>query len=246
VLEGDRALSALTVSYVEVALRLLITAVLCGAIGFERETRDQSAGFRTHILLGLGAALFTLVSAYGFAPFTEAALESGGRGIQFDPTRIAAQIVTGIGFLGAGAIIRQGFDVRGLTTAASLWATAAIGMAVGAGYYFGAAATTVVVLLSLYLLREFRARIISRFQTNFALLDVAFSDTGGEISGVVDLLERHGIEVRDLDAELEEGRARYTIQLRIPPRHNAHDALQEITTLPNVKRVGISGLHEVD
>ena len=84
-----------------------------------------------HILLGLGATLFTLVSAYGFEPFTRAALESGG--LQFDPTRISAQIVTGVGFLGAGAIIRRGGDVRGLTTAASLWATAAIGMAVGAG-----------------------------------------------------------------------------------------------------------------
>lgn len=242
----DGAVSGLTVSYAEVVVRLLVTAALCGAIGFERETRDQSAGFRTHILLGLGAALFTLVSAYGFASFTEAALQSGGRGIQFDPTRIAAQIVTGIGFLGAGAIIRQGFDVRGLTTAASLWATAAIGMAVGAGYYFGAAATTVVVVLSLYLLREFRALIIGRFQMNFAVLDVVFSDTGAEISGVVDLLERHSMKVRGLDAELEEGRARYTIQLRIPPRHNVRDALQEITTLPKVKRVGVSGLHEVE
>ena len=242
----DGTVSELTVSYAEVVVRLLVTAVLCGAIGFEREMRDQSAGFRTHILLGLGAALFTLVSAYGFASFTEAALESGGRCIQFDPTRIAAQIVTGIGFLGAGAIIRQGFDVRGLTTAASLWATAAIGMAVGAGYYFGAAATTVVVVLSLYLLREFRARIISRFQMNFAVLDIIFSDTGGEISGVVDLLEEQGMEVRGLDAELEEDCARYTIQLRIPPRLRVRDVLQEITALPKVKRVGISGLHEVD
>ena len=113
-------MTELTISHAEVAIRLLVTAVLGGVIGFERETRDQSARFRTHILLGLGAALFTLVSAYAFTEFTEAALEAGGRGIQFDPTRIAAQIVTGIGFLGAGAIIRQGMDVRGLTTAASL------------------------------------------------------------------------------------------------------------------------------
>jgi putative Mg2+ transporter-C (MgtC) family protein len=129
-----------------VALRLVLTVVLCGAIGFEREVRDQPAGFRTHILLGLGATLFTLVSAYGFEPFTRAALGSGG--LQFDPTRISAQIVTGVGFLGAGAIIRRGGDVRGLTTAASLWATAAIGMAVGAGYLFGAAATTALAELS--------------------------------------------------------------------------------------------------
>ena len=171
-------MSELTVSYGEIVARLLITTALCGAIGFERETRDQSAGFRTHILLGLGAALFTLVSAYGFAPFTEAALESDGRGIQFDPTRIAAQIVTGIGFLGAGAIIRQGTDVRGLTTAASLWAAAAIGMAAGAGYYFGAAATTVIVVAALYLLRQVRNALLARFRTEYAVMTVSFPDTG--------------------------------------------------------------------
>ncbi len=106
------AMSGLTISEIEVVLRLLVTVALCGAIGFERETRDQSAGFRTHILLGLGAALFTLVSAYGFTPFTEAALQSRGRGIQFDPTRIVAT--------GVGEIIRQETDIRGLTTTASL------------------------------------------------------------------------------------------------------------------------------
>src|SRR5919112_2991499 len=131
-------MAGLTIPYWEVLLRLLLASLLCGAIGFERETRDQPAGFRTHILLGLGAALFTLVSAYGFEPFTRAALGSGG--LQFDPTRIAAQIIAGVGFLGAGAIIRQGGDVRGLTTAASLWTTSAIGMAGGGRFFFGGGA----------------------------------------------------------------------------------------------------------
>jgi putative Mg2+ transporter-C (MgtC) family protein len=238
--------SELTISYGEVAIRLLITAVLCGVIGFERETRDQSAGFRTHILLGLGAALFTLVSAYGFTEFTEAALQSGGRGIQFDPTRIAAQIVTGIGFLGAGAIIRQGMDVRGLTTAASLWAAAAIGMAVGAGYYFGAAATTIVVIAALYVLREVRNRLLPRLRTDFGVLNVTFSDMGSEINEVVGTLERHSVEIRSLGAEIEGGRATYTIQLRIPPRRSMQEALQEISALSAVQRVSVSGLREVE
>jgi putative Mg2+ transporter-C (MgtC) family protein len=238
--------SELTISYGEVAIRLLITAVLCGVIGFERETRDQSAGFRTHILLGLGAALFTLVSAYGFTEFTEAALQSGGRGIQFDPTRIAAQIVTGIGFLGAGAIIRQGMDVRGLTTAASLWAAAAIGMAVGAGYYFGAAATTIIVIAALYLLREARNRLLPRLRTEFGILNVAFSDMGSQINEVVDTLERHSVQIRNLGVEIEGGRASYTIQLRIPPRSSMQEALQEISTLSGVERVSVSGLREVE
>ena len=239
-------MSELTISYGEVAIRLLITAVLCGVIGFERETRDQSAGFRTHILLGLGAALFTLVSAYGFTAFTEAALQSGGRGIQFDPTRIAAQIVTGIGFLGAGAIIRQGMDVRGLTTAASLWAAAAIGMAVGAGYYFGAAATTIIVIVALFVLREVRNRLLPRLRTDFGVMNVTFSDMGSEINEVVGTLERHSVQIRSLGAEIEGGRASYTIQVRIPPRRSMQEALQEISTLSGVERVSVSGLREVE
>ena len=163
-------MSELTIPLWEVVLRLVLASLLCGAIGFERETRDQPAGFRTHILLGLGAALFTLVSAYGFEPFTRAALGSGG--LQFDPTRIAAQIIAGVGFLGAGAIIRQGGDVRGLTTAASLWAASAIGMAVGAGYLFGATAATVLAMATLYALRRFRSSIFSPLRLDSAGLEL--------------------------------------------------------------------------
>src|SRR6266516_4744557 len=97
--------------------RLAVAAGLGGAIGFERELREREAGLRTHILVCVGSALFTIVSAYGFEGF----LKSGESVVRADPTRIAAQIVTGIGFLGAGAIIRQGISVRGLTTAATLW-----------------------------------------------------------------------------------------------------------------------------
>ncbi len=239
-------MSGLTISYGEITVRLLVTAVLCGVIGFERETRDQSAGFRTHILLGLGAALFTLVSAYGFTAFTEAALQSDGRGIQFDPTRIAAQIATGIGFLGAGAIIRQGTDVRGLTTAASLWAAAAIGMAVGAGYYFGAAAATIIVIVALLLLREVRNRLLPRLRTDFGVLNIAFSDTGSRINEVMGTLERHDVQVRSLGVEIGGGRASYTIQLRIPPRRSVQGALEEISALSGVERVSVSGLREVE
>src|SRR3712207_9270584 len=117
--------------WLDIVFRLGLAAVLGGAIGLERELREREAGLRTHLLVSLGAALFTLVSAYAWTDWSF----STPRGLVFDPTRIAAQIVTGVGFLGAGAIIRQGLTVRGLTTAATLWAVAAIGMAVGAGYY---------------------------------------------------------------------------------------------------------------
>lgn len=236
----------LTISNAEVVVRLLVTVLLCGLIGIERETRDQSAGFRTHILLGLGSTLFTLVSAYGFGAFTAAALESDGRGVVFDPTRIAAQIVTGVGFLGAGAIIRQGIDVRGLTTAASLWATAAIGMAVGAGYLFGAVATTAVVLTALYLLRGVRTYVVSRYQTGFGVLSVTFGDARAGVSGVTALLDRHGVDIRNVDVEIEDGKATYGLQIRVPPDEHMREVLGDISDLPGVELVRASGLHDVD
>src|SRR6266487_246446 len=115
---------------VDLVLRLLLAAALAGALGVERELTEQPAGFRTHILVGLGAALFAILSAYGFA--TVLAGEPS-RGVSADVTRIASQIVVGIGFLGGGAILKYGSTVRGLTTAASLWVTAAIGTAIGLG-----------------------------------------------------------------------------------------------------------------
>src|SRR5687767_10496286 len=102
----------------DILLRLLVALAIGAAIGLERELHERAAGLRTHVLVSLGAALFTLVSAFGFTEFTSNTV---------DPTRIAAQIVVGIGFLGGGAIVKHGADVKGLTTAASLWITAAGG-----------------------------------------------------------------------------------------------------------------------
>jgi len=125
---------------VDLALRLTVGLVLGAAIGFERELHRQPAGFRTHSLVSLGAALFTVVSAYGFS------------GDVVDPTRIAAQIVSGIGFIGAGTILQHRGHIRGLTTAASLWSVAAIGTAAGAGLYVVAVVGTVLILVILSVL----------------------------------------------------------------------------------------------
>jgi putative Mg2+ transporter-C (MgtC) family protein len=146
-----------TISDLELAGRLAVAAGLGAAVGLERELRDREAGVRTHLAVALGSALFTVVSAYGFQEFVEA-------GALFDPTRIAAQIVTGIGFLGAGAIIRSGLSVRGLTTAASLWIVAAIGMAAGAGYYAPALIGTALTLVALGPLRYVAHRVVEPFQ----------------------------------------------------------------------------------
>ena len=225
-------------------LRLVLASLLCGAIGFERETRDQPAGFRTHILLGLGAALFTLVSAYGFEPFTRAAL--GGGGLQFDPTRIAAQIVAGVGFLGAGAIIRQGGDVRGLTTAASLWAASAIGMAVGAGYLFGAAAATVLAMATLYALRRFRSSVITPLRLDSAGLELDLKDRGSSPADALQLLRRHNISIRNMDAVIDEEHARYKLQVRVHPSANVHDVLTELSGLPEIERISLTGFKDYE
>ena len=128
----------------ELVLRIFLAAGLGGIVGLERERRGRPAGLRTFMLVSAGAATFTVVSIYGFQ-----GLPVSGT----DPARVAAQVVTGVGFLGAGLILRQAEQVRGLTTAASIWAVAAIGLAAGTGLYWVAVSTTVLVALILYVLR---------------------------------------------------------------------------------------------
>ena len=125
---------------VEIVWRLLLAAILSGLIGVERERLLWAAGMRTHMLVGVGACLIMIVSAFGFADVL------GTRNVTLDPSRMAAQVVSGIGFLGAGTILLRGEVVKGLTTAASLWAVAAVGLAVGGGLYVAGVATTVILL----------------------------------------------------------------------------------------------------
>ena len=185
-----------TVNNWHVVFRLGLAALLGGAIGVERELRDREAGIRTHLLVSLGSALFTIVSAYGFHEF----LTGGGSIVRADPTRIAAQIVTGIGFLGAGAIIREGLSVRGLTTAATLWVVAAIGMACGAGYYWPAAATTVLTLFALWPLRVLGYRFIERIKPEENRLIVELKE-GQPVGPLLALLD--DIRYFELNDELD-------------------------------------------
>ena len=121
---------------IEIALRLLLAAIFGAAVGFERRSSDKPAGLRTLSLVAVGSALFTIISVFGFE--------------NADQSRVAAQIVTGVGFLGAGTILRSGTSISGLTTAATIWATAAIGMAVGSGMYIASVASTALMLVILY------------------------------------------------------------------------------------------------
>ena len=148
----------------EFILRLFAAAVMGGAIGLERGYRAKEAGFRTHFLVALGSALFMIISQYGFE---ELLMKTQGTGlsVRLDPSRVAAQVVSGIGFIGAGTIIFQKHVVKGLTTAAGLWVTAAIGMTCGSGLYMLAMASTVMVLICLealnFILQKFGTRNIN-------------------------------------------------------------------------------------
>jgi putative Mg2+ transporter-C (MgtC) family protein len=193
-----------------VVFRLVVAAVLGGAVGIERELRDREAGFRTHMLVSSGSALFTLVSAYGFHEF----LASGDAVIRADPTRIAAQIVTGIGFLGAGAIIREGLAVRGLTTAATLWVVAAIGMAAGAGYYAAAVTATLLTVVALWPLRIAAHAVVERFRPEEQRVVIELKEGQSALELLHDI-ELRGSNVRHF--ELTEERDRRVVTLELEP-----------------------------
>jgi putative Mg2+ transporter-C (MgtC) family protein len=200
-----------SIHWAELLLRIAVAAGLTGLIGLERELRERAAGLRTHILVGVGSALFTIVSAYGWGDF----VFNRQLGTVLDPTRIAAQIVTGIGFLGAGAIIRQGFSVRGLTTAAGLWVVAAIGMAAGAGYYSAAVITTGVVMVGLGPLRWVEGGLLGRLRRGCRILEVDMPRDHA-ISNVLSVVEGRRARVNRVEFEDEETRRQVRIELDVP------------------------------
>jgi putative Mg2+ transporter-C (MgtC) family protein len=180
----------------ELAGRLALAVALGGAVGFEREVSDQPAGLRTHISVALGAALFGIISTVGFNAFLTTREASN---YQIDVTRVASQVVVGIGFLGAGAIVKDGLSIRGLTTAASLWVTAAIGLAVGIGGYAMATFTAIALLVSLTGLRGPRRILRARIGRATARVSVRLApgaDAGPVMVAVSDII---GLDVRSVN-----------------------------------------------
>jgi putative Mg2+ transporter-C (MgtC) family protein len=169
-------------SELEMVLRLILSAIIGGAIGIEREASNRPAGFRTHILVSVGSTLIMLVSAYGM-------------GESADPARLAAQVVSGIGFLGAGTILRTGSHIKGLTTAASLWVCAGIGLAIGAGFYLGGVVTAAIVLLSLVALGNFEVNVLRGANK---LVRVTATDRAGLIGDIGTVLGEYNISIRNV------------------------------------------------
>jgi putative Mg2+ transporter-C (MgtC) family protein len=204
----------------------LLAAAACGAgLGLEREVHGHQAGMRTHMLVALGSAVFTVISMYGFPKTPDTALT--------DPTRISAQIVTGIGFLGAGAIIKYGTNIRGLTTAASLWVVAAVGLSAGAGAYFLAVGGTFIALLALWPLHvlvgklNLRGGQLIRLQLELKKLD--------GFAGVSRVLLSHHVETVAVSSTKSKAGHLMDLELRLPNRGLTHTVLSALEELPGVE-----------
>jgi putative Mg2+ transporter-C (MgtC) family protein len=209
-------------SDLELLGRLLLAAVLGGAIGAERELNDQAAGLRTHMLLTIGACLFTLISAYGFGGPT-------------DPSRLAAQIVTGIGFLGGGAIVRHGLTVKGLTTAASIWATASVGVAVGAGSYLLGVGGAVLVVGTLFGLRRV-SKLLQRWGVSREEFVLA-TRPGFDVEQIVEVVRREKVDLRGLERQEAGDEGRVMVVVKLPPRYRPEQLLDALGRLDGVRQV---------
>lgn len=205
--------------------RLLLVTALAGAIGFERERHGRAAGFRTHILVGIGSCLVMLTGLY--------LMDSLAGRVSVDPTRMAAQVISGIGFLGAGTILRFRASVRGLTTAASLWAVGGVGLAVGAGFLWGAVATSLIIILVLFGFSRLE-RTMRRDWYQTLVIDAGGS--GQDIASIRKLLGEYDIEIRDLDIAqtTQPERVRLEFQVKLLPDHPREEIVQKLRQLERV------------
>lgn len=213
---------------VEVILRLLLSVGLGGVIGYERENTNRPAGFRTHILVCVGAALVMVTSEFIFEKYTGLT--------NIDPTRLGAQVVSGIGFLGAGTIIRDGFNVRGLTTAASLWAVSCVGIAAGAGFYSGAVVATVFIFLTLIILKK-AEKLFSK-RKRYRTFIVESDNTPGQVGAVSILLERYKIDIKNMQLfKGKENELRIRMLVKMPGSTVDLQTLTDLQAMEGVKKV---------
>lgn len=218
---------------------LLATFVLCSLIGIERQVRQKAAGYRTHVLVGLGSCAFTLVSGYGFTMVL-------GSDVTLDPSRIAAQIVSGIGFLGAGVIFKGRDVVRGLTTAATIWVAAAVGMACGAGMISLGLVLTLLHLVTLFLV----APLVKRMPTvdRRRVIKITYKDGGGVLRSVLGLASSMGFSASIVHSRRseDEKKPRVTMEVRFHGRQPVRDLVPPLLELRGVERVTVRGGNDRD
>lgn len=222
------------ISEMELTIRILFALAIGGLIGLEREFGQHSAGFRTHILVCLGSALIMLLSLYGFSVFMDEP------NVRADPARLAAQVISGIGFLGAGTILRTGNSISGLTTAASLWVVAALGLAVGAGFYYGAMLTTVLVLICLFVLNKLE-KVFSR-KRKVTEITVVMKETSGSVQLVMNKMKPLNGSLSNLStvensANPEETVLRMHMNVKSNKLEKHLNVLDELRSIPGVKQL---------
>ena len=217
---------------IDMMLRLFIAAILSGLIGYEREVHGRLAGFRTHILVGVGSTLIMLTSMYIFDIYSDRATP--------DPGRIAAQVVSGIGFLGAGTIIRFKASVRGLTTAASLWTVAGLGLAVGAGLFIPATFTTILVLAALFFLNRVERGMIRRDW--YKSLEIDTKAGASQLQEIRSLLSEYDVEIKDFDVKRSSSSEDLIIKISVKLLTNEYDneIISKIRDLDGVRKAGWS------
>lgn len=215
-----------------IVLRLFVALILSGLIGFEREVKNHSAGFRTHILVGVGSCLMMILSLFGFSAFMEEY-----DNVQFDPARIPSYVISGIGFLGAGTIIVYGGTIRGLTTAASIWAVAGIGLVVGAGMYSVAILTTLIILVSLIFLNHIEKLLPKSKRSTFIELVV---EEEFKMRDTIEILEKHLLVIQNIEIIRQENKLRKIFIKTDMDSQNNLDLIklfEEISRNPYVKNI---------
>lgn len=218
-------------------LRVILAGLCGGAIGFERTKRLKEAGIRTHCIIAIASCLFMILSKYGFADLesTAGVYFAGTKGA--DPARIAAQVVSGISFLGVGVIFRNGTSVKGLTTAAGIWATAAVGMALGSGQYDLGLLTTILVVAIQLVFHRFN---IGNDAYSASDLRVVAKDSEEFIASFLDMLEKKEIQVLSVKIERQyDGTALYNIAMRTRKNFTAADAIRVFGDNPDIKSISI-------
>ncbi|WP_067729166.1 MgtC/SapB family protein [Oceanobacillus damuensis] len=213
-----------------IVIRLFVALVLSGLIGFEREVNNHSAGFRTHILVGVGSSLMMVLSLFGFTAFIEAY-----DNVRFDPARIPSYVISGIGFLGAGTIIVYGGTVRGLTTAASIWAVAGIGLVVGVGMYSVAIVTTLLILISLIFLNRIENLFPKSKSSNFIEMVV---EENFKIYQAVEIIEKYNLSVKNVEIfRVESNLRKIYIKTDVKENQNLVELFGELSRNNLVKHI---------
>ncbi|CAN5121410.1 MgtC/SapB family protein [soil metagenome] len=219
------------ITFSTIIIRLALSIILGGMLGWEREAKRQHAGLRTHIIICLGSTLLMLISIY--IPQTFSDFQNG------DPGRIAAQVVSGIGFLGAGAIFRLGGSTRGLTTAATIWAVAAVGLAIGAGMYEGAFFGTLFILFVLVFLGKLESRFFP--EGTLKTLTISFQSVKIETSNVFAILEKYQIQIKSVNMLQSRDKKKFKMQLYVfvPEKINIKKLYNDLNELPNVIQISL-------